>query len=457
MSVVQDSVEAVAATMLAAKKESKPRGKRGLGGLRFDDKRQLWIATWPRPGRSPATFYGKSMQEAIDKRDAYKADLAAGRIDPSGAVRALASLPTHPTVGEWIEYWLENEIRTRYDENGDKEGGKQPTTYENYRWIADKHILPRSIARIKLDRLRVADVEEWWNSMRRRRPKPVGRPSAYKAMVVLSGAVKRAIVRRDVTSLLMNPVNIFSAGGQVEKPRAKEKPAPKPEEVAALYAAAQGERLEMIVHLGLRLGLRRQEMAALHFGDFDFTKNVLYIRGRINRVKKLEDGFGGVIQRSGAKMRDDGFVDEVPLSRPERWKQLLEEHRARLEAFYAEHAATWRGPLPSTPWGWLFPTRNGEPMDPNEIFRWFKEIAAKAGQPDKTVHGLRHDCASLGIASGMSLWEVSKLLRHSSTNVTESVYGHITGTHEQRLYSTVDDAVDALLGGQAPQVDAASG
>jgi len=451
MSVQELSSTEIVATTILADAPAKRR-ERGTGGIRYDAKRRLHIVTWPRPGQSPKTFYGKTQKEALGKLEDWKRDIASGRIDTS-VREQLPGLPPTPTVGEWIEYWLEVEIKPSYDPaTGEREGGKQPTTYENYRWIADRHILARPIARIKLDRLRVTDVEVWWQAMRASfKGKPEsGMASAYKAYVVLNGSVTRAIKRRDVTQLLMNPVTVFGADDRVRKPRAQEKKAPTPEGTLAIFEAAQGELLELVVHLGLRLGLRRQEMCALKFGDFDLVRNQLLIRRRSNRIRGQ-----GVVLRNGAKMKDESVTQIVPISNPERWAMLLEMHKQRVALFAAAHKNSWQGPEPTSPWAWLFPTRTGNPMDPNEVYRWFKTVAARAGQPDKTLHELRHDYATLGIESGMSLWEVSKILRHSSTNVTESVYGHITGSHETRLYSTVDGAVDALL--ETPQDAAASG
>ena len=445
MSTQNSSVQSVVASLLSEAPVKKTRRPRGEGSVRFDAKRKLWIATVPRPGQSPKTVYGKTQSEVLAKRDQYKADLASGRIDDS--VRAEeAALGRNPTVGEWMTYWLETEIRAQYSATGQRESGKQPTTYANYRWAADKHILSRPIAAIRLDKLKVADVEVWWESMRRAK---VGVPSAFKALSVLNGCITRAIKRRDVTVLLMNPASIFASDDRVRKPRAKKKLAPTPAGTQALFEAARGERFELLVHLGIRLGLRRQEILSLRFGDFDLARGQLHIRRRVNRITGM-----GVLVRGGAKMQDDDSEQIVPISNPERWLQLLEEHKQRIAFFAAANKKTWQGAEPTSAWAWLFPNKFGAPTDPNEALRWFKGVATRAGMPEKTIHGLRHDAASLGIESGMSLWEVSKLLRHASTQTTEEVYGHITGSHETRLYSRVDNAIDAILA--APQGDAAS-
>jgi integrase len=51
--------------------------------------------------------------------------------------------------------------------------------------------------------------------------------------------------------------------------------------------------------------------------------------------------------------------------------------------------------------------------------------AAEPKLPRMTFHGLRHSAASLLIASGVALVEVSKLLGHSNTRITGTLYTHL--------------------------------
>lgn len=68
--------------------------------------------------------------------------------------------------------------------------------------------------------------------------------------------------------------------------------------------------------------------------------------------------------------------------------------------------------------------RNGV-VPPASINREFKQIIKNAGLPDCAPHTLRHTFASHLFANGYSIKEVSELLGHSSTQVTEKIYLHI--------------------------------
>lgn len=50
---------------------------------------------------------------------------------------------------------------------------------------------------------------------------------------------------------------------------------------------------------------------------------------------------------------------------------------------------------------------------------------AEHGLPRIRLHDLRHTSASIGLAAGESLIEVSRRLGHSSITVTADIYSHI--------------------------------
>jgi integrase len=55
----------------------------------------------------------------------------------------------------------------------------------------------------------------------------------------------------------------------------------------------------------------------------------------------------------------------------------------------------------------------------------FRRARVKAGMPHVTFHDLRRSCATLMIQAGVDIYVVSKLLGHSSVQVTQTRYGHL--------------------------------
>ena len=58
--------------------------------------------------------------------------------------------------------------------------------------------------------------------------------------------------------------------------------------------------------------------------------------------------------------------------------------------------------------------------------RRFDRLVASTGLPRIRLHDLRHTSASIGLASGESLVEISRRLGHSSIAVTADIYSHIS-------------------------------
>lgn len=75
--------------------------------------------------------------------------------------------------------------------------------------------------------------------------------------------------------------------------------------------------------------------------------------------------------------------------------------------------------------GLVFCREDGSPMDRWHVRREFRKITKVAGVgEDWTPRELRHSFVSLLSAHDVALEEISRLVGHSGTSVTETVYRH---------------------------------
>ncbi len=84
---------------------------------------------------------------------------------------------------------------------------------------------------------------------------------------------------------------------------------------------------------------------------------------------------------------------------------------------------------PAAPWvdtGLVFTREDGTGLDPAYVSRHFDRLVARHGLPRIRLHSLTHTSASIGLASGESLLEVSRRLGHSSIAITADTYSHIS-------------------------------
>ena len=73
---------------------------------------------------------------------------------------------------------------------------------------------------------------------------------------------------------------------------------------------------------------------------------------------------------------------------------------------------------------WVFQSQAASHVHPDTLTDIVPKIAALAGIKHCTTHDLRHTFASWLVMEGVPLFEVSKLLRHASIQMTER-YAHL--------------------------------
>ena len=167
------------------------------------------------------------------------------------------------------------------------------------------------------------------------------------------------------------------------------------EQVKALIRAARGDRLECAYVLAATCGLRQGEVLALRYEDIDFDKGTLRVCRTVwkNRVYP-------------PKTRNSIRT----LKLPEIALEALIRHRQRNGGS-----------------GWLFATRNGNPVDAsNFIHRPWKRVLRKANLPETTrFHSLRHGAVSIMLNRGVPVPVVSRYVGHANPAITMQVYAHV--------------------------------
>jgi integrase len=95
--------------------------------------------------------------------------------------------------------------------------------------------------------------------------------------------------------------------------------------------------------------------------------------------------------------------------------------------------------------GYVFRSPRGDGEQPyNNIHKSWYRIRNKAGLPHLRAHDLRHSHASLLINSGRSLFEVQKILGHSTPIMTQR-YAHLTTKTLQQASNAAGDAIQAAM------------
>jgi len=169
-------------------------------------------------------------------------------------------------------------------------------------------------------------------------------------------------------------------------------------EASALLKAARLPRDQLIVYIGIFLGLRVEELSNLRVRDIDLHADVLLVR-----------------EGKGDKDR------AVPI-------------HSKIKKFIQ---SALDGRQPSDP---VFISKKGGALQPRMIQLLIKKLAKDAGLPDAdrdrhyTPHKMRHYFATKLLESGTPIHEVSELLGHANIATTQ-VYLHV---NPRRLKHAVD-------------------
>lgn len=98
---------------------------------------------------------------------------------------------------------------------------------------------------------------------------------------------------------------------------------------------------------------------------------------------------------------------------------VLEQHRKARAAAQLKAGPKWQGSG-----NYIFTRADGRPIEPNSVSREFRFAVAGAGLRHIRLHDLRHTHASLLLADGEPIGNVSHRIGHADSNITAQVYEH---------------------------------
>lgn len=87
--------------------------------------------------------------------------------------------------------------------------------------------------------------------------------------------------------------------------------------------------------------------------------------------------------------------------------------------------------------GRVFTREDGTPVRPGWVSEWFGALAAKAGLPPVTFHGLRHGAATMLLAAGQPIKVISEILGHATSAFTADVYTEVAEELAEQAASAI--------------------
>ncbi len=360
------------------------RRSRGDGGLHWDERRQRWIATAslgfdPAGKRIVKRGSGRTKTEAKGKLKEILRDYGDGlAIAPDGYTVAHA-------VSDWLNYGLNS---------------RSASTVTTNEILCRIHVIPGLGAR-KLRDLSADDVDKWLAE----KAKTLSTRTLQSLHSCLNRAIRRAMardkVKRNVVTLCAVPQ------GQPGRPSKALTLA----QAEAVLVGAEANRMRAYIVMSLLTGARTEELRALTWDDVFLTGNADADPPVPPHVAVWRSVRAGGDTKTKKSRRT--------LALPRRCIDALEWQRQSQVEEREIAGDRWKEH------GLVFTSKVGTPLDPSHVRRDVR-VAIKDIEgldPEEwTPRELRHSFVSLLSDGGVSLEEISRLVGHSSTAVTELVY-----------------------------------
>lgn len=294
------------------------------------------------------------------------------------------------------------------------------TTYASYAKAIKKRIAPYySERQIKLKDLTPKDIQDYYQY-------------GLNVEKVSANTVihRHANIRKALQYALRTGLIDYNPADRVERPRKEKYHAAiyNDQELDTLFKIVKGKKIELAIILGAFYGLRRSEVVGLKWDAIDFERKTLTIKHTVTEVTL--DGKVLVVDKERTKTKASHRT--LPLVAP------FEELLYRMKADQERNRKLCGGVYCTKYLDFIYVDELGERIKPNYITQHFSIVIKNNGLKKIRFHDLRHSCASLLYANGVSLKEIQEWLGHSDISTTSNIYTHLD-------YSTKISSANAIL------------
>jgi len=186
-------------------------------------------------------------------------------------------------------------------------------------------------------------------------------------------------------------------------------------ELEQLFELVYGKQIEFAVMLAAFYGLRRSEVVGLKWSAIDFEEKKISLRHTVTQA--TIEGKSTIIEKD--RMKTKKSYRSLPLIQP------FEELLLRLKAQQEENRRLCGKAYCLKSEAYIYVDVMGARVKPNYITQNFPSLLVKNKMRRIRYHDLRHSCASLLHANGVSAKEIQEWLGHSDISTTLNIYTHL--------------------------------
>ena len=325
------------------------------------------------------------LAEAIRYRDRTAMKLEDGRLTAAKGV----------TLKEYVEEWLESYCVRK---------GLKDSTIADYKSMLNHRVLPQ-LGKLKLREINASHLNKFLIGLQKEGLSGTTQRRHFNLLHLILGTATKE------QRIAVNPADTI----EPPKKDTKERPHFTPEQTSSLVEALNthaSTKWRAYTLLALASAMRKGEAVGLNWSDIDWQQRTISIR----RTAAYAHGKGQYLSTPKTKNSIRTIkVDVESLEALAAWKREQNERRLLLGSMWHTDKESEDA---------VFTQDMGGRMSIHSPSQWFERFLQKHGLPAMNLHGLRHTAASLLLANGCPMLDVSRRLGHSRASTTLDIYGH---------------------------------
>lgn len=238
-----------------------------------------------------------------------------------------------------------------------------------------------------------------------------------------------ANIRKALKHALKNDLINTNPADKIERPKKNDFVGSfyNKQETNILFEKVKGELIELAVILAAFYGLRRSEVVGLKWTAINFENKTISIRHTVTPV--YFEGKEHIIEKDRAKNKPSRRT--LPLV------PAFEDLLLRIRELQALNKLICANSYCTDYEEYVYLDKLGQRIKPGYITQNFTRTLKKNGLRHIRYHDLRHSCASLLLANGVSMKEIQEWLGHSNYSTTANIYSHLEYSSKVSSASTM--------------------
>lgn len=320
--------------------------------------------------------------------------------------RLIREIDTLFLIDMSFKTWCEEFIRMKYEEN------LEYTTIENYEYNINKYILPQIPKNLTVSGVAIYHVKNILRNIKGQRTKQL----VYTILNGLFKAAKREqLIEKNPCEFILKP--------RYNPNKAK---VIVPDMYLTLMHTIQGTQLQYLYTFAWGTGMRRGEISALRWCDFDEVNGTITIEHAAKRTKKRGEYIGKPKSRTSERKLK---LSPSTVRNLQLWKEVLKEILLEAKIAWDDKGYIFR----STKW----PDKK---LPIGTISNTFRKLRIKLGLPKGVrFHSFRPTNATILAEHNINPKKIQLWLGHSSAAFSLNQYVHAT----QTMQIGISDAIEA--------------